>query len=82
MKRKSLEYGFSVSGLGSWVERVVLFTQLGCAGVSLDGRVGGEYLEFKVYMKQLWESPKLDKSICCSARRSRLETEKMIVTIY
>lgn len=30
-----------------------------CTGVSLDSKVGGEYSEFKVYMKQLRQSPKL-----------------------
>lgn len=55
--------------------RVVLFTELEYTGISLDGRVGGGYLEFKVYMKQSGESPRLDRSICYSAKRSRLETK-------
>lgn len=75
------EYCFSVSVLGSWVEGSAIHPAREYTS-HLDGRMGGERLELEVYMKQPREIPKSDRYICCSSRRSRLGTEKMIVTTY
>lgn len=52
-----------------------VFIELGTTGADLDSRLGGERLQFQVYMKQPRESARLVGYICCSARKSRLETQ-------
>lgn len=51
-----------------------VFIELGSTGADLDGRLGGECLQFQVYMKQPRENARLVGYIC-SAKKSRLETE-------
>lgn len=52
-----------------------VFIELGSKEADLDGRLGGEHLQFQVHMKQPREGASLVGYIYCSARKCRLKTE-------